>query len=105
VRSVAPAPGKDYFAACGIDEVLRVYTIDRDLPLVSLYVVGDDWVAWTPEGYYATSPGGEKFMGWQVPGAGDQLPLFYPAAQFHQSLYRPDIIRRLLETHSVAKGP
>jgi WD40 repeat protein len=105
VHSVAPAPGKDYFAACGIDEVLRVYTIDRDLPLVSLFVVGDEWIAWTPEGYYATSPGGEKFMGWQVPGADGQLPLFYPAAQFHQSLYRPDIIRRLLETHSVAQGP
>jgi WD40 repeat protein len=104
VRSVAPAPGKDYFAACGMDEVLRVYTTDRDLPLVSLYTVGDDWIAWTPEGYYATSPGGEKLMGWQVPGTGNQLPLFYPAAQFHQSLYRPDIIRRLLETHSVAKG-
>ncbi len=105
LRSVAPAPERDYFVAAGVDEVLRVYTTHRDLPLVSLYVIGDDWIAWTPEGYYAASPGGERIMGWQVPGEGNGLPMFSHAARFHSSLYRPDIIRRLLQTRSVAKGP
>jgi WD40 repeat protein len=104
LRSVAPAPGKGYFVAGGLDEVLRVYTTDRDAPLVSLYVAGDDWIAWTPEGYYAASPGGERLMGWQVPGEGDQLPTFHAAARFRASLYRPGVIRRLLQTRSVAKA-
>ncbi len=104
VRAVAPAPGKDYFVAAGIDEVLRVYTTDRDIPLVSLYVLGDEWIAWTPESYYATSPGGERLMGWQLPGEGNELPAFHAAAQFHEAFYRPDVIRRLLETRSVAKA-
>jgi hypothetical protein len=104
IRGVAPAPGKDYFVAGGIDEILRVYTPERDAPLLLLYVCGDDWIAWTPEGYYAASPAGERLMGWQVSGDPMQLPTFYAAAQFRKSLYRPDVIRRLLQTHDVAKA-
>jgi WD40 repeat protein len=104
VRAVAAAPDKDYFVAGGSDEVLRVYTADHDMPLVLLYVAGDDWVAWTPDGYYAASPGGERLVGWQVDSGSEQLPAFYAAAQFRPSLYRPDVIRRLLQTRDVARA-
>src|SRR5262249_20397086 len=45
----------------------------RTIPLLSLYSAGDDWIAWTPEGYYAASPGGEKLIGWQVNNGRDQM--------------------------------
>jgi WD40 repeat protein len=32
--------------------------VGRDNPLLSLFTTESDWVAWTPEGYYAASPGG-----------------------------------------------
>ncbi len=104
LRTVAPSPNKEYFVAAGVDEVLRVYSTERETPLLSLYTSDDDWIAWTPEGYYAASPGGERLMGWQIPSGTKQLPAFYAAAQFRNSLYRPDVIRRLLEARSVAKA-
>jgi hypothetical protein len=61
-------------------------------------------VAWTPEGYYAASGGGERLMGWQVNNGLGALGTFYEAAQFRQALHRPDVLRRLLRTGSVAKA-
>ncbi len=77
----------------------RVYS-DID-PLVSLFFAENDWIAWTPQGYYATSPGGERLMGWHINNGPDQLASFYPAAQFRKQFYRPDVIKLLLKTGSV----
>lgn len=73
-------------------------------PLLSLFFAGDDWIAWTPEGYYAASPGGERLMGWHVNNGPDQLASFYPAAQFRKRFYRPDVIRLLLQAGSVERA-
>ena len=36
-------------------------------PLLTLFVTSDDeWVCWTPQGYYAASTGGEKYIGWHI---------------------------------------
>jgi WD40 repeat protein len=104
VWAVAPSPDGRYLLSASNDQTLRVWDPDRDEPLLSLFVAGDDWVAWTPEGYYAASPGGEKLMGWHVNNGPDRMASFYPAAQFRRSLYRPDVIQRLLEAGSVEKA-
>jgi WD40 repeat protein len=104
VKHLAPSPDGRYLLAGGEDETLHVFGRDRPEPLLSLFVVGGEWVAWTPAGYYAASLGGERLMGWQVDNGPDALGTFYPAKQFHASLYRPDVIRRVLEEGSVAKA-
>ena len=80
-------------------DTFRIY---RDLdPLLSLFFAGDDWIAWTPQGYYAASPGGERLMGWHLNNGLEKLASFYPAAQFRKQFYRPDVIKLLLKTGSV----
>ncbi len=65
-------------------------------PLLSVFVAGNDWVAWSPEGYYAASPGGEQLMGWHLNNGPDAMASYYPASQFRKRFYRPDVIKRLL---------
>lgn len=67
-------------------------------PLLSVFVTSRDWIAWASSGYYACSPGGERLIGWQVNNALGQAPSFYAAERFSKTLYRPDVIRALLET-------
>jgi WD40 repeat protein len=104
VHHIAPSPDGRYLLASADDQALRVYGADRKDPLVSVFVSGGDWVAWTPEGYYAASVGGERLMGWQVNHGLDALGTFYPAAQFHASLYRPDVLSRILAEGSLEKA-
>src|SRR5262249_713460 len=100
VLSVAPSPDNRFLLSASGDQTLRVWAPDRDEPLLSLFVAGEDWIAWTPEGYYAASPGGEKLMGWHVNQGKDQLARFLPAAAFRKTMYRPDVIPRVLAAGS-----
>jgi len=104
VWAVSPSPDNRYLVSAAADQTLRVWSLDRDEPLLSLFFAGRDWIAWTPEGYYAASPGGEKLMGWQINNGPDKMATFYPAAQFRKTFFRPDVIKKLLTAGSLDKA-
>ena len=100
VWAVATSPSGRYVLSGGGDQTLEIWSTDHYELLVSLFFAGDEWIAWTPKGYYAASLAGENLMGWHVNRVPDQMADFYPASHFRASLYRPDMIRRLLATGS-----
>jgi Tol biopolymer transport system component len=111
VTSLAARPSGPYLLSAGADQTLRIWnpgqdtTVEKDrplYPLLSLLVAGNDWVAWTQEGYYAASPGGERLVGWVTDTGPDRMMTFYPAARFRKRLYRPDVVKLALEKGSVA---
>jgi WD40 repeat protein len=59
---------------------------------------GQRWAAWTPEGYYDASVGGEELVGWQVDRGPEHAPDFFQAAVFRERFYRPDVIADVLDT-------
>jgi WD40 repeat protein len=106
VLSVSPSPDNGrYLLAASDDQVIRVWDPKHPQPLLSLFVAGRDWVAWTPEGYYAASPGGEKLVGWVTDNGPDQMMTSHPAQRFHQRLYRPNLIKALLDKGSKLLPP
>jgi len=52
---------------------------------LSLFFAGEDWIAWTPGGYYAASANGERLMGWQVNKGPEALAEYYPRRSFSAS--------------------
>jgi WD40 repeat protein len=104
VSAVAPSPDDRYLLSGSFDQTLRIWDPRRRTPVVSIFFVGSQWVAWTPEGYYAASPGGERLMGWQVNHGWERMASFYPAVRFRKSLYRPDVIKLLLEQGSTEQA-
>jgi len=104
LHAVAPSPDDRYLLSGSVDHTLRIWTVEQSEPLLSLFFARDEWIAWTPQGYYAASPGGERLMGWQVSNGPDKMATFHPAAQFRKSFYRPDVIKLLLQEGSVEKA-
>ncbi len=104
VTALAPSPDGKYLLSASVDQTVRVNVMGQHAPLVTLFVANNEWVAWTPQGYYAASAGGERLMGWQVNHGPHELATFYQARQFRQALHRPDVIQRLLAAGSVAKA-
>src|SRR5262249_55255451 len=96
VWSVAPSPNGRYFMTGCTDQVLSIWHPDRAQPILSFFFAGRDWIAWTPEGYYAASANGERLMGWLIVNGPERLSTFYPAARFRASLYNPAALKLLL---------
>jgi WD40 repeat protein len=89
------------------DGTLRWYRAADGVELLALFISVPDqrWVAWTPDGYYAASPGGEDLIGWQVNGPDWDAPVsFFPASRFRDTFYRPDVVTRVLAAGDAAKA-
>jgi WD40 repeat protein len=98
VWAVTPSPDQRHLLTGSDDETLHIWNLERYEHTLSLFFAGDEWIAWTPQGYYAASAGGENFMGWHVQQGYDQMATFHPASRFHERFYRPDLIRRIVPT-------
>jgi WD40 repeat protein len=84
------------------DGTIRWYRSEDGAELLAFYAHSDRnrkrWVAWTPLGHYAASPGAEDLIQWQINRGLDQEPATYSASRFRDQFYRPDVIERVLDT-------
>jgi WD40 repeat protein len=86
-------------AALG-DGTIRWYRSEDGAELLAFFPHSDRkrWIAWTPLGHYAASPGAEDLIQWQINRGLDQEPVTYSASRFRDQFYRPDVIERVLDT-------
>jgi WD40 repeat protein len=93
--------GKWVVAALG-DGTMRWYAVATGKEVLGFFTHanGSDWVAWRADGYYASSPNGDQYVGWLVNRSGRESPDFFRAAQFERQLYRPDLVRAALRDPS-----
>ena len=94
--SLPPSPDGRHFASESSDQVVRVWAPDREEPVLSIFIAGREWIAWTPQGYYACSPFGERLIAWQVNNGIDEPSSVHPAARSRASLYQPALIKYLI---------
>jgi len=89
--------GKLAVAAFG-DGTIRWYRLTDGEELLAFFPHKDGkrWVIWTPQGYYAASAGGDELIGWHVNRGQDKAADFFPASQFRERYYRPDVIAEAL---------
>ncbi len=87
------------------DQTVRLWNVATRENVISLFHSRDgEWVMWTPQGYYAASPRGDGYVGWQINQGEGKSARFVTAAQLKQHFYRPDIIRRALELASARQA-
>lgn len=85
--------GKWLVAGLG-DGTLRWYDYKSHQEKLALFVRPRDnaWVAWTPEGFFAASPGAEELVGYQLNRGFDQAPEFVSGAQIYEAFGRSDLV-------------
>ncbi len=71
------------------------------MPLTSMLLASSgEWIAWTPEGYYDSSSGGGKFVGWHINRAREQTAKFFTVEQFQKQYYQPKVVRYAITEQS-----
>jgi len=87
------------------DGASRVWNMRTAELLMSVCVATDgEWITWTPQGYYASSKGGDKLLGWHVNGGRGRLARIVYAWQIRHRFRRPDILRRIYQTRNVEQA-
>ncbi|MCU0368834.1 MAG: caspase family protein [Cyclobacteriaceae bacterium] len=65
------------------------------IPYTTLFLADDnEWVCWTPRGYFSCSSAGPQYFGWHINRGIDKLADFYEADQYFEILYRPREMNR-----------
>ncbi|MCH7726254.1 MAG: WD40 repeat domain-containing protein, partial [Planctomycetes bacterium] len=104
IWSLVPSPDGRYLLSGANDHTLRIWQLDRQDPLMSFCEADGEWVAWTPEGFYASSVGGERMITWQVDQGPKKMAKLYYASQFHDTFFQPDVMAKLLVTGNVEEA-
>ena len=88
--------GRLAVAAYG-DGTIRWHTMDDGSELLALFPFADgrNWIAWEPDGRFASTPGARGALRWVVNRGWDETPLELKAGEVPLS-YRPEVIRRVL---------
>ncbi|MDQ2733192.1 MAG: WD40 repeat domain-containing protein, partial [Armatimonadota bacterium] len=91
------SPDDKMIVGGGRDGPIHFWDVQTGRILLSLAVLPStaaggkpDWIAFTPDGYYDSSPGAEPFIRWRWK---DRL---YPASRFQAMFHRPDRVREAL---------
>jgi WD40 repeat protein len=97
VWALAVSPDGRLAASGAADKTINIWNAKTGELIVTLFH-GDDgeWVMWTPQGYYISSPDGDKIVGWQINKGPDQAADYVNANQLRTHFYRPDIVERAI---------
>lgn len=102
VRDLVPSPdGRFLLVSTGMHR-LAIYAVEGgSYPLLSFARVHGEWVAWSGEGYFTASPGGEKLFGWSESHGPEAFATFHPAEKFAKQFRRPDLLKRAIALGSM----
>jgi len=101
---IPSADSRYVIAACG-DQTISLWNIETGEKLISLFVSeNNEWIIWTPQGYYESSAGGEAFLGWQVDEKPSVVSAFYPSNAFQATYHNPEVVRQTLRLGSFQKA-
>ena len=101
IWAIAVSPDGKYLVSGSDDQTVRLWNLKTRELLVSLFSnANEDWIAWTPQGFYAGVPGTAEMVGWQVNHGLDHEADYVTAAQLRRHLNRPDIVARSIRLGS-----
>jgi WD40 repeat protein len=105
VRDLAPSADGRFLVSGSSDQTVRLWNLETRELIASVFRALDgEWVVWTPQGYYASSPNGDRIVGWQINKGPEQAAEYVTASQLRHQFYRPDIVERAIVLASASKA-
>jgi hypothetical protein len=105
VWAVSVSEDGKYLVSAGNDQTVILWNLETGEMLASLFVtVDNDWICWTPQGYYSASAGGEQYIGWHVNKGMENTADFYPVKNFQKQYFLPELVKLTIDSRSFEKG-
>jgi WD40 repeat protein len=105
VFAVAVSRDGRYLLSGSADQTVRLWNLQTRELIVTIFRGEDDeWVIWTPQGYYMGSPGADKIIGWQINKGPNKAADYVTAEQLRKYLNRPDIVAKAIQLTSAEEA-
>ncbi|MGH1353452.1 MAG: caspase family protein [Thalassovita sp.] len=104
IHALAVAPRANRVLSGSRDQTLKLWNLDTRELIVSMFFAGEDWIIWTPQGYFHSSPNGDRLVGWHINQGQDREGRYVRARQLRQHLHSPEIVRRAILTGSAKQA-
>jgi uncharacterized caspase-like protein/WD40 repeat protein len=85
-----------------LDQTIRLWNPKTRQLVASLFVSDGEWIMWTPQGYFNSSPKGDANVGWHINQGPDKEARYITARQLREHLHSPEIVRRAIITGDAA---
>ena len=82
------------------DQTLKLWNLETGELIASFFFTDDDWIVWTPQGYYHASPEGDRLIGWHINQGDDREGRFMRSYQLKRHLHSPEIVERAIRLGS-----
>ena len=96
ILAMAAAPDAGLLVTGSADQTLRLWNLDTGDLVASVFATAEDWIVWTPQGYYHASPSGDRLIGWHVNQGRDREGRMVRAYQLKRELHSPEIVRHAI---------
>ncbi len=104
VWAVADYQKEDLLITGSSDQSIKIWNNITGENLLTLFVTTDnEWVIWTPQGFYEASAGGEKYIGWHINKGRNKLAEYNDVSAFRDYYHRRDVIGKMLALKSFEK--
>ncbi len=105
VWAAVPSPDGRFLVSGAADQTVRLWNLKTRELLVTLFRGADgEWVMFTPQGFYTSSPAGARLIGWQINHGPEHEAEYVAAAQLRQHLNRPDIVAKAIQLASAEEA-
>lgn len=105
VWTATPSPDMRLLVSGGADQTVKLWNRETGELVVSIFRgTNGEWVAWTPQGYYAGSAGAGEIVGWQVDHGAARASDYVRGQQLRRQLNRPDIVVRAIAIASARRA-
>ncbi|MEQ6119981.1 caspase family protein [Reichenbachiella sp. MALMAid0571] len=95
---------QDRLLSSNSDQTIKIWNLSSGENLATLFITSkNEWVIWTPQGYYEASAGGEKYIGWHINKGAGSLAEYHDVSAFSKKFHRRDVVLKMLETGSFDK--
>lgn len=94
-----------YLISSSADQTTKIWNLETSELLASLFVsTTNDWVCWSPKGFYHASAGGEKYIGWLKNNGVGNLADFYPVNFADKEFHKKEVLIKIIKEASFEKA-